>query len=252
VKRRLVVCTVLALAGTPLSAQTVAGRLLTTGTKEPIVLGVVLLLDSGMIERDRTYTDERGRFQLESTRAGSYYVAASAPGHTSRMDGVLDLPAGARISVDFYLKSNVMQLADSIVVRADRQRIVPHLDAQGFYERQKMGFGHFITPDQLARRPVFDATDLLRSIPGVRVLEDPLRGSSVRMRGDTAMFCVPTLYVNGMTVMSIAGEAVLSDFVAIDDIEAMEIYPRSAGVPLQYAGRGRCGVILIWTKTGAR
>src|SRR4051812_34679595 len=45
----------------------------------------------------------------------------------------------------------------------------PILDAVGFSSRREHGVGRYITKEELARKSSFRFTDLLRTIPGLRV-----------------------------------------------------------------------------------
>ena len=245
-RRTFMALAVLAVAGDA-AAQTVTGRLLDGTSRQPVLLGVVVLMDTAMVLLDRTYTDEQGRFVLEAPRPGHYYVAAARAGYTPDMDGVLELPSGSSIELAFYLVPNAIVL-DSILVAARREPIEPYLSTHGFYERLDLGFGHTITPGMLERRPPTDFADLLRGVPGVYVSEDP-RGTAVRMRGPTGQ-CVPRIYVDGAPNSTIAGDAVVDDFVDVIDLIGVEVYTRVSSAPLQYAGLTNCGVILFWTKRG--
>ena len=58
--------------------------------------------------------------------------------------------------------------------------------------------------------------------------------------------CAPTLVLDGM---KLGGELLLDEVVHPANVLALELYPRSHGVPVQWSGYDAgCGVILIWTK----
>jgi len=110
------------------------------------------------------------------------------------------------------------------------------LVAQGFYDRMKMGFGQFITPEDIEDKVMFDAWDLLRSVPFVDVSVPPRPTVDV-CRG----------YVDGMLVHH-RGRWRMEEDVSIEDIVAVEIYRRSLQVPLQYQALGCGRVALVWTR----
>lgn len=130
------------------------------------------------------------------------------------------------------------------------------LDNQGFYQRQRSGFGYFITPEQLEKRQPITLPQLFQPLGlQVRVARAEFFGSVLRLKGPRGL-CDPALYVDGMLIGSEppAGSAgapfVREEVVTADDIAAVEVYNRRSNVPLQYGGvtmRG-CGVVLIWTK----
>lgn len=242
----------LILTGTGLRAQTIEGRLLEAGTDSPIILGEVVLLTGGGLVVDRTFTDEDGNFALWSPEPGSFFLRAACFGYTSRVDGVFDLGEGGILSVEFRLPKAPIQL-DTLTVSAERRDT--KLALLGFYDRRRAGFGRFLGPEEIARRPVFDTSDLLRNIPRVRIRQRPFGGSEVLIRGAASTslsgggLCYPKVVLNGMEVFRGGREpARLDDVVRPHEISAMEIYRGPGEIPLQFGGASSpCGVILIWT-----
>jgi hypothetical protein len=234
-------------------AQTVNGRLLDGQGRRPILLAVVTLMDTAHVLVDRTYTDDQGRFELAAPRGGSYLVAAARDGYQPKVDGVLDLPAGSTATITFYLQPLAIRL-DSITAQAGSTASTRYLNAQGFYRRQRLGFGHFVSPEALNRRVVMNVGDLLQGIPGVYVNSD-VRGSIVRFRdlsGQQNGYCVPRIFVDGAAVSSAGagGNVVIEDFVDPVDLDAVEVYTRIAAVPLEFGALTNCGVLLFWTRRG--
>lgn len=237
------------LLGEPLPAQTVSGRLLDSGSRTPILLGTVALLDTTLVVVDQTFTDETGAFRLRAPRAGAYLVLADRSGYVRVLDGILDLDEGGSISVDFLLRPQPL-LLDSLVVAARRRHVMRNLAAAGFADRMAAGFGHFITPDDIERRKPLTTRDLLRGVPRVEIRSPELTGAAVHFRGGPVGSCAPRAWLDGVPVTTAGSTGfVLEDVVDIRDIEAMEIYTGPATVPLQFGGvEGGCGAILIWTR----
>ena len=233
------------------SGQTVRGRLLETGTRQPILLGTVALLDTTLTVIDQAFTNESGNFILTAPGPGSYYVLADRLGYARSVDGILELGEDGEISIDFFLRPQPIVL-DSLTVEAERQRIVRRLESAGFYERQKSGFGHFVTPEQIEKRMPVTTRDLLRAVPGLRVVEDGALGQTLVMRRNDGGTCSPQLHVDGTRISSAGGGGVrLEDVINLDDISAVEVYDGGADTPLQYGGtQNGCGVVLVWTKGG--
>src|SRR5688572_23110343 len=215
--RVLLFAAILAAVPTPAHAQKVTGRLLDGHSQRPVMLAVVTLIDSAKVLIDRTYTDDQGRFELTAPRAGSFFVAAAREGYQPKVDGVLELTAGGSIEVTFYLVPIAFRL-DSLHANARSSPTVVYLRAQGFYERQERGFGHFITPEQLARRQIMNGGELLRGMPGVYTSADE-RGTVVlfRSRGSGPP-CTPRVYVDGAAAASAGtgGNIVIEDVVDVD------------------------------------
>lgn len=106
--------------------------------------------------------------------------------------------------------------------------------------------GTFIMRDQIVRSGARTGTDIVRTVPGIRLV--PLRrgvGYQVVMnRGSGARACTPSMFVQGLPY-----SGTLDDFIA-DDIEALEVYVGVSEIPpeLDKVGRGVCGAIVIWTR----
>jgi carboxypeptidase family protein/TonB-dependent receptor-like protein len=115
-----------------------------------------------------------------------------------------------------------------------------------FSRRKTTNRGTFITRTEIEKRGARTGTDIVRTVPGVRLA--PLRGGAgyqvIMNRGSGARACIPTMFVHGMPY-----SGMLDDFVA-DDIEALEVYVGVSEIPPEFdkIGRGVCGVIVVWTR----
>jgi hypothetical protein len=241
----------IALSFAALSAQTVEGRLLDSGSDQPIILGQVLLLTGGGEVVARTFTDETGFFSLTAPDGGSFFLRGERFGYRAQVDGVFDLGEGGVISVEFRLPRNPVVL-DTLQVSAEPRST--KLTLLGFYDRRDIGMGKFIGPKEIAEKPVFGTTDLLRNIPRVQIRQRPFGGSEVVIRGAGAVsltgggVCYPKVVVDGNVILR--GEpARLDQVIQPSEIEAIEVYRGPSETPLQFGGiSSPCGVILIWTR----
>lgn len=227
-------------ASSPAHAQTVHGRLLEQGSREPIAHGLVTLLDQTNEEIDRSETDSLGTFVLRSPDPGLFLVRAERLGYRAKTDGILELGEGGEITIDFFLLPEPILLEG---LEATGERLDPetlrdreYLKSQGFYDREKMGFGHFIGPEDI-KWHMFDTWDLFRKIPGLSV--------SVPPRSAIGSPCV---YLDGIRVHTARdGDWSMEDDIQIEGVVGVEVYTRTK--PLQYGGLD-CGspLILVWTK----
>ena len=157
----------------------------------------------------------------------------------------------------------------------------------GFFRRQHIGFGEFVTREEIDRRSAQHTAQLLETRPGVRVdfrqgeiasggqgtivafarcNEYPpkinvyvdghkLQPRSVMDRGgDLAMQMMsggvsPAEIQRRREVRGIVGE--MLDRINPSDIELMEIYRGPSELPGEFHD-GNCGAIVIWTREGAR
>jgi Carboxypeptidase regulatory-like domain/TonB-dependent Receptor Plug Domain len=115
-----------------------------------------------------------------------------------------------------------------------------------FTRRQGVNRGTFITRAEIERRGARSGTDIVRQVPGIRLVQR--RGGIgyqvVMTRGDGPRTCIPQMFVHNM-----AYSGTLDDFSA-EDIEAIEVYTGTSEVPaeLDKVGRGVCGAIVVWTR----
>jgi TonB family protein len=117
----------------------------------------------------------------------------------------------------------------------------------GFYRRQAIGHGRYFGPEEIAARRAFSMTDLLRGIPGARVVS---RGAMelVRFRGGR---CAPLVWMDGAPMG--AGEVDLNAF-APHSFEGIEVYSGPSSLPAEFQSNvftgGSCGAIVLWTARG--
>lgn len=247
-KRRLVILLVFAglgilTGGEAATAQVVTGTVLESGTRRPVMLARVALLDTAYTPVDETISEHDGRFRLRAPAPGDYWVVVDRLGYQPKMDGILELGEGGYINVEFYLPVQAIEL-EGITATVRRQMARRQLETMGFYERERRGFGHFIDPEDIENRPASSPTDLLRGLPRVMVSQDMLRGSTVLFRGGLEGTCAPRIIVDNVEIM---GGIPLEDAVAVEDIVGVEVYVGVASAPAEYLMNSNCGVLLIWT-----
>jgi hypothetical protein len=218
-----------------------------------------------------------GDWRLDAPRPGVYYVAARRLGYRPWVSAAANLRVEAEWNPVFRLQAVPVTL-DPATARAVATR--QHLELNGFFERQKGNFGHFITPEAIDRRDASRVTDLLTPIPGVQLVvsgnvgpaQIALRGSSLT---DNAL-CRPRVFVDGLmytrgdsrpvrvrasdaTERAVDLERRMDEALSLDDIghpstiAAIEVYRSATQVPVQFGGTSvetLCGVIVIWTRTG--
>jgi hypothetical protein len=232
-----------------LTAQTVRGVLLESGTRRALEEGTVILLDVGNRAVDRAVTDDDGSFRLEAPAPGDYYLKAERLGYRTTVDGILELGEGGRITVDFYLRPRPLEL-DSLRAEGEASGRLPALEDVGFYERMEANpGGYFFPPARIHRQLGVRSADILRSVPRV-VIKDRAPMPSVWMRGG-ANLCTPQIWIDGVRRESVSflGGLVLEELVAMQDVEAMEVYPGAASTPSRYGGaNGACGTVIVWTR----
>ena len=123
-----------------------------------------------------------------------------------------------------------------------------------FRRRRRGGGGYYLDRREINLRNAATLTDLMRSVPGVRVQSEGtgFRYISAQFRrlpsAGTGMIddaCDMMIYLDGQPILLEAGHA--DARVRVNEIAALEVYVSASSVPREYAGSAAaCGVILIW------
>ena len=214
------------------------GAVRTTDGK-PIVGARIGLWDGAT---DTTNAD--GQFTLHGLPTGTYTLESRALGFqlTRRPVDILE-NADAIGDVVMDVLAPVLD-AVKVKARADASA-VPLAD---FERRKKGGFGYFIDETQITKRAAMTTADLFRATPGMTVIAGVGRGDKVLMRNaGSGGSCVPAVYMNGVLVPT---DGNLDEFIQPNDVRGIEIYARTASVPMEFQSRNGCGSIVLWT--GAR
>lgn len=193
-----------------------------------------------------------------------------------------ELAAGETKVIAVGLRRDALTLP-TVTVTGKETRREPGV---GFTRRQKMGLGHFITRTEIDRYAPSNSADILRRVPGVRVQANRAGDHIISMTRSTSK-CRVQYYVDNMPMpteelldaaieqritadMAANGNtaetqsrarskklnrdlpAFTIDHIPPEQIEAIEVYRGAAEIPVEYRRTGSlCGVVLIWTKTGA-
>lgn len=192
-------------------------------------------------DRIHSITGDSGSFRITGLQPGTVVFNVRRIGFEAATFTAVLRP-GKTHRATFSLTATALSLP--AVAVSDTMTHTHWLDQ--FERRRSSSRGTFITRADIERRGARQGTDIVRSVPGIRLVS--LRGGMgnqvVMTRGAGARTCYPTMFVQGMPYSGI-----LDDFVA-DDIEALEIYVGVSEIPteLDKNGRGICGAIVIWTR----
>ncbi len=249
----LLAAATLAAGLSPLAApaQVIRGSIIDAATGDGIAAAYVAILDTGGVAVGGGATGADGRFALQVPRRAVYRLRASRLGYDGAVSAPIDLGSGADGSVLLRLAPTPVELP-SLTVEANAR--VARLEDVGFYRRRAMGFGHLLAPEEIVAKNAVWVSDLLRGMAGVRVIGNP-GSASIITRASSSMFlrgqCWPSIVLDGyiVSVGGLGGGGSLDRFLSPHDIEALEVYPGPAGVPVQYSGyMSPCGAILIWRR----
>ncbi len=265
------------------ATQRLHGRLLDIDSNEPIVSGIITLVTEDGATVATAVTDENGNWWITAPGPGFFFVEAKRLGYQPWIDGPLELRQDDDWTSLYHLRSLAVALDPVEVSARATQR---YLELSGFYERQRVNFGHFITREDIERRAGSKVTDVLAAIPGVRLVPtgDPFGRLAVQMRGSSLSrggICRPRIFVDGIIynrgdsrptgvddwgnlertfdpdqnpdIGNTVKEPSIDEIVQPFDIAGIEVYRSGSQVPVKFGGTSietQCGVIVIWTRVG--
>jgi Carboxypeptidase regulatory-like domain/TonB-dependent Receptor Plug Domain len=239
-------------AGPPALGQVLHGTVWDTTSEQPVAGSHVIVFSATGTKMGDTVTNATGRFTFHLAAAGDYTLVASALGYAT-VTGAIAVNSTYEASALLETAPNPVVLK-TITVRADKQD--SHLSEVGFYRRQRMGFGYFLTRAEIERRSPLVMSDLLLGIPGVRVHCRGVLSCTVEMRAARTMFfrggCQPSVVLDGLVLrvggVGSRGDLTVNELLSPFNIEAVEVYPGPAGLPVQYQGYvSPCGAIIAWS-----
>ena len=256
---RVLATAVLAVCvSSPLAAQatgSVRGRVLESGTSQPIVGASVVIVVGGA--RLGELTGNNGTYVVRSVPAGQVLVRAIRIGYAPDTIRVV-VPASGEVTADFSLAKVATQL-EAVVTTAT-----------GDQSRKEIGnVIASVSVDSLAgRAPVTNITEVLQArTPGVQIIQGSgLTGASpsIRIRGTSSLSLSnePLIIVDGVRVDNSAQPAAVQGASVVttrvnrfgafnaDDIESIDIIKGPSAAAL-YGTAAANGVLVIKTKRGA-
>ena len=189
-------------------------------------------------------TNEKGEFTMRNLPSGSHVLLARHLGFGAEVIPV-DLSSREPKQVTIKLPKYVA-IIDPVVVTARR---TASLDKVGFLQRQKMGTGFYLGPDQIQSMHPTYLTDILRRVPSLRIQSSPEGDVVTSSRGVTSFSgsgCVQ-YFLDDMPWMS-ATPGDINQFVNGSEVVGVEVYA-GPGAPAQYTrGMQDCTIVVLWTK----
>jgi hypothetical protein len=189
------------------------------------------------------YSDSLGVFRIVNVPAGKRALHFRRLGFEPKsLDA--DITEGRTLALSVMLDPFATEIEGMTVEELTRKRQL----LSDFYDRESRGFGHFITREQIEKQNPMNLSDMMRMVPGAKVI--PVAGtgmSTLRFnRAQIGRDCPPQYWVDGVKAYNLN-----IDDIIPSDVEGIEIYPGASTVPPQYntrEGTTICGVVLIWTR----
>jgi len=222
----------------PAATAGITGRLVDQLTRAPVQGARVTLLGT----RFQTGTDSAGRFAQVGLTAGAYFLEIRALGYGAG-SWLVRVGPGETVDTVFELHPAGIELAPVVV--AARPTLAQRR-IQEFERRRGERRGVFISGEQIKSNNATTLLDVLRNVPGVRIM-CTARGCQVRMtRSARGGGCQPDWVMDGLP-------ATLSSTPSMSTvgIVGIEIYRSLSETPSEFLkSDSQCGVIAIWTKSG--
>ena len=205
---------------------------------QPIAGARVELQNTG----SATKTRANGEFTLDSLPSGTQTLEVRQLGF-SPTEVAVELSSASPQNVTVKMADYVPVLS-AMRVEAQRTR---GLSDVGFSDRKKTGMGYYLDADQLKGRQTTQFSDMLRTVPGIRVQPGGNGTNIVTSSRDPTGGCV-TFYVDGAPWQQMTpGD--LDTYVRPEEVAALEVYNGST-TPAQFqqAGQSGCTTVVIWTE----
>jgi hypothetical protein len=232
------------------------GTVLSSGKREPLGGVEVLLSGLGM----SAHTSDSGAFRINDIPPGAHVVQLRRVGYAP-LTLQLGFVAGDITERQFLLAK--VQTLDSVVVAASRAAIPE------FEERRKLGIGHFIGRDELAKQESRRMSEVLARVGGLR-LERAFGGNQAWVkagRGQQTNYkpdvfsasmgakagCYADVWLDGVRVYAGRDNEPLFDINSIQPalLEGVEYYAGAAQIPARFTRvNSVCGVLVVWTRRG--
>lgn len=242
----------LPLLPTQALGQGVLGEILDKETGGPVATVQVELVDAEGQVVGQALSDPEGLFFIPSG-LGTYSLVVSRLGYAPINVGDVEVTESSVFSVRIRLSPDAVELP-GLVVQGERP--VRYLDVNGFYKRQRMGFGHHLEVERERQLVTLEPSDFIRRLPGVVVRGGRVRSTRRTFRRGHTGNCLLQLLVDGMY-----RGVDLDEVLVLWNIEAIEVYNGVSNVPAQWQALANmgyltpagaliptCGIVVVWTK----
>jgi hypothetical protein len=202
------------------------------------VAGVTLTAEG----RERSVqTDDSGRFHMAGIPAGPKLFTLAKLGFVA-VSFQVRLAPDTTIVIDVHLRP-VQSLSE---VTVSSPGVSAKLTRDGFYDRKARGWGQYVTPEEIEKRTVSTPAQLIRDMRGVNVR----CGGRERRRTGGCVVSSSTSDCLGLFVDGVFARDQIDERLTVGEVYAIEVYSRSSQTPAEFSSpAGRCGAIVVWTKS---
>jgi hypothetical protein len=190
-----------------------------------------------------TLSRANGDFVLDSLPAGTQALVVRQIGYKpTEVPVELSSRTPSRVTVKLGVFVPELSPVEVVSRRDDGLRKVGFLDRK----RSSAG-GTFMDEETISKRNATQFSDLLRTVPGLRVSTQGNQSMVQSTRSAQGSGCV-TIYVDGAPWQQLAAGD-LDSFVQPNEVAAIEVY-NGISMPPQFTTTGQsCSAVVVWTKT---
>jgi hypothetical protein len=241
---------VLVATSAPAEAQVrLTGRVTDEVTGTPVVSARVDLLDQFGVRFATRVTDQYGEFDFFVRRNGRYFLQGSSIGYRDTTSPGLNLGDHGLLRVELRLHADAVLLAPLEVVARSASRTSPVL--ANYQARLRAGIGTFLGRGEIERLRPGRVTDVLATVPGVRLESVGGAGHSRIAYMTRAPACPAQIFVDGFLLTRGTMPISVDEAVAPGSVEAIEVFRGTSTIPAEFlTPQANCGVIAIWTRRG--
>jgi hypothetical protein len=256
--RRAAAALLLLAAARPMSAQVLRGKVVDAVSGEPVPQVALAAIGADRKEAGHARTAADGTFYLQFATPVSVRLQTQRTGYRPTVTEELPVAPSETVYVEVRVSAAPLQIEP---LRVTARVEPPHrrfLELNGFYHRQRVGFGAFLRREDIERLPRSNLAQVLQRTRGAAIY---YRGSRQfiyftrygpphivsNFRGPPGNSCLPRVFLDGNR-MTYDGLNDINSIVSPDQVEAIETY-NAGEAPVEYVGSNSgCGVILIWTR----
>jgi hypothetical protein len=229
----------------PLAAQIIGGRVMDRASNEPIKDVIVEALNTGGRTVNRGRTDKDGFFVFEFREPGVYRIRAQRIGYGTINSDTVRVEMRQTVQVEVKMAAGEVALEPLTVTARSQPPHSRQLDTEGFYERERIGFGRFLTQYEIQQRAPLETSEVFRGVPGVGLI--PAGGTHYNIVLTRDGNCSPKVLVDNMPI----DQSDMDNVVKPNDIAGIEVYRGPSEIPARWLGQARsCGLVVIWTRRG--
>ncbi len=238
------------LFGTTLgNAKTVIGKVVDRTSRKPISSTIVMISNHNKLVAIAE-SDSSGLFEINNLVVDKITLRVSRAGYNSITIGPLPISKIDTLRLLIEIEEKEIVLGETVIKEVSENYLINN---KGFWKRKETLNGQFLTYADLKGRAFNSTSQLLQSIPQLKIRRGTSSGYGKNGSADI-IYSTRTVGLNEPAVnIYLDGLPVENDgfinFLNPNDIAAIEYYSSSIDAPAEFGGMHKAGgVLLIWTK----